>query len=46
MEKNKRIPVAIPTETNKLLERLSKKLDETKGKIVKLAVDMFAKKVL
>ena len=36
--------VAIPESTDTLLEILSEKLDETKGKIVKKAVEAFAKK--
>lgn len=46
MEEKKRVLVSVPAETNKTLEILSLKMDETKGKVVKVAVDAFAKKVL
>lgn len=46
MEEKKRIPVSIPMETNETLEKLSKKMDEPKGKVVKQAVEILAKKIL
>lgn len=41
----KRVMVAIPESTDKVVTELSAKLDEPKGKVVKIAVAEFAKKV-
>lgn len=41
----KRVMVAIPESTDKIVEELAAQLDESKGKIVKKAVDVFVKKV-
>lgn len=46
MEEKKRVMVSVPAETNKTIEKLSVKMDETKGKVVKIAVEAFAKKAL
>ena len=39
-----RVHIAVPVETAEKVKKLAKKLDETNGKIVRMAVDEFAKK--
>lgn len=41
-----RIQVAVPKKADENLAKISDKLDITKGKVVELAVEEFAKKVL
>lgn len=39
-----RAMISVPKSTDNLVEKLAEKLDETKGKIVKKAVDAMARK--
>ncbi|PJJ42374.1 ribbon-helix-helix protein, CopG family [Hallerella succinigenes] len=39
-----RVHIAVPAETAEKVKELAEKLDETKGKIVRMAVEEFAKK--
>ena len=39
-----RVHIAVPAETAEKVKELAEKLDETNGKIVRMAVDAFAKK--
>jgi len=39
-----RVHIAVPAETAEKVKELAEKLDETNGKIVRMAVEEFAKK--
>lgn len=39
-----RVHIAVPVDTAEKVKRLAEKLDETKGKVVRLAVDAFEMK--
>ena len=39
-----RVLISVPADTNDKVEKLAEKLDETKGKVVRMAVDEFARK--
>lgn len=39
-----RVHIAVPAETAEKVKELAQKLDETNGKIVRMAVEAFAKK--
>lgn len=40
-----RVKIAVPKSTDDKVVKLAEKLDETKGKVVKIAVDMLDKKI-
>lgn len=46
MAEKERVLVAVPKDTDDLVTKLADQMDETKGKVVKIAIDAFAKKNL
>lgn len=46
MADKERVIIAVPKDTDSLVTMLADQMDETKGKIVKKAVDAFARKNL
>jgi len=39
-----RVLIAVPSDTDEKVKKLASKLDETKGKVIRIAVDELAKK--